>query len=326
MPHHVPASRVATKPDASSPLQVFIFEHNTLGVFAQLTQFLLIATYCEEADIRPYFYVINTNLVDCRRGANWAEYFLRQHGIRPVDIPTIRRQITTGSAVRIRNRYDINSLARGGGLAELQNELGDVREAARLFHRHLRFRDGIVQEVDHFIAKAFGGSPFLGIHYRATDKFGTEAPLVHFDTMGRQIDAHRAGMPLFVATDSPEFLAFCRGRYGADVAHFTRPDGRSHLERQDRNYEKGREAILDCLTLSRSRTLIKTPSALSAWSKVLNDDLALVLVGEPLHAPWDETSLTGLGYWPECRLYDRDPEMVRANRILGFAAAETGSK
>ena len=211
------------------PPPAFIFDTTPSAFSRSFTQFLLIATYCEEAGIRPYFYVINTNLVDCRRGANWAEYFLRQHGIRPMDIPTIRRQITTGSAVRIKNRYDINSLARGYGLAELQNELGDVREAARIFHRHLRFRDGIVQEVDHFITKAFGASPFLGIHYRATDKFGTEAPLVPFEAMGRQIDAHRAGMPLFVATDSPEFLAFCSDRYGADVACFTRPDGRSHL-------------------------------------------------------------------------------------------------
>ena len=54
-----------------------------------------------------------------------------------------------------------------------------------------------------------------------------------------------------------------------------------HFEDMDDNYTKGLDAIVDCLLLSRCNLLIKTPSQLSAWSKVFNLDLKLVLMGQP---------------------------------------------
>jgi len=308
--------------DPRWPVTVFILEQHSLGVFAQLTQIILIAKYCEESCIRPYFYVTNNNLVEPERGLNWTDYFFEQHSIFQSDLPAVQQQIASGQATRVTNRYDINLLARGARLEELQNELGDVREASRLFSRHFRFSPAVVGTACRFIGESFGMSPFVGIHYRATDKVGDESPAVTFDAMARQIAEHRAGMRLFVATDSHEFLEFCRIRFGADVVSFSQPVGSSHLAQSDRNFEKGLTAIIDCLILSKSRALIKTPSLLSAWSKVLNKDLPLVLIGEPHRAPWGETSLDGLGYWPESRLYDRRPEVVKANRVICFAAPD----
>lgn len=304
------------------PVKVFILEQHSLGVFAQLSQILLIAKYCEESCIRPYFHVANNNLVEPKRGLNWIDYFFRQHSIFQSDLPVVQQQIAFAQATRITNRYDINLLARGAQLEELQNELGDVREASRLFFRHFRFSPAVVDSACRFVGESFGMSPFVGIHYRATDKVGNESPAVAFDAMAQQIAEHRAGMRLFVATDSPEFLEFCRTRFGGDVVSFSQPVGSSHLAQSDRNFEKSLTAIVDCLILAKSRVLIKTPSLLSAWSKVLNKRLPLVLVGEPLPAPWGETSLDGLGYWPESRLYDRRPEVVKANRVIGFASPD----
>ena len=271
-------------PDPDAPAQTFVLEQHSLGVFAQLNLVLQVGKYCEEAGIRPYFHVINANLLDPQHGPNWIDYFFEQHTITHVDIGAVQQQLTASRVVHIANRYDVNFLARGHRLTEFQNEFGDVREASRLFHRHLRFRQSLVDAADSFVAESLGDSPFLGVHYRATDKAGTEAHPVEFLGMARQIETYRGGCPIFVATDSPEFLEFCCTRFGEDVVSFSAPDGASHLDQQDRNYDKGRVAIIDCLILSRSRTLIKTPSALSAWSKVLNDSLCLVLVGEPMDA------------------------------------------
>jgi|GEM_PF-4893217 len=319
---HALSSRFHRPADPGWPVKVFIFEQHSLGVFAQLTQIILIAKYCEENCIRPYFHVINDNLVEPERGLNWTDYFLGQYSIFPSDLPAVQQQIASGQAARITNRYDINLLARGDRLQELQNELGDVREASRLFFRHFRFSPAVTGAACRFVGQSFGMSSFVGVHYRATDKVGDEATAVTFEAMARQIAAHRAGMRLFVATDSPEFLEFCRTRFGADVVSFSQPVGASHLALRDRNHDKGLTAIVDGLILSKSRVLIKTPSLLSAWSKVFNVDLPLVLVGEPLRAPWGESSLDGLGYWPESRLYDRRPEVAKANRVICFASPD----
>jgi hypothetical protein len=319
---HALSSRFHRPANPRWPVKVFILEQHSIGVFAQLTQIILIAKYCEENCIRPYFKVINNNLVEPERGLNWIDYFFEQYSIFQSDLPAVQQQIASGQAARISNRYDINLLARGARLEELQNELGDVREASRLFFSHFRFSPDAVDAACRFVGESFGMSPFVGVHYRATDKVGDEATAVTFDAMARQIAEHRAGMRLFVATDSPEFLEFCRNRFGGDVVSFSQPIGASHLARSDRNFEKGLTAIVDCLILSKSRVLIKTPSLLSAWSKVLNKNLFLVLVSEPHRAPWGETSLNGLGYWPESRLYDRRPEVVKANRVICFASPD----
>jgi hypothetical protein len=315
---HAFSSTLHRPADPRYPVKVFILEQHSIGVFAQLTQMILIAKYCEEKCIRPYFHVINNNLVEPERGLNWTDYFFEHCSIFQSDLPAVQQQIASDQAVHVTNRYDINLLARGDRLVELQNELDDVHEASRLFFRHFRFSPAVVDAACRFVGESFGMSPFVGIHYRATDKVGDESAAVTFDAMARQIAEHRAGMKLFVATDNNEFLEFCRARFGGDVVSFSQPDGTSHLAQGDRNFEKGLTAIVDCLILSKSRVLIKTPSLLSAWSKVLNKNLPLILVGEPLHAPWGETSLDGLGYWPESRLYDRRPEIVKANRVICF--------
>lgn len=312
-----------TAPDRPrGPLRAFVLDQRRIGFFAQLTQILLLARHCEEAGLTPYFHVTNANLVDPAFGPNWVDYFFEQHAIGAAERAEALARIAAGEAIRIASRHDINLLALGRRFAELQNELGGIDEAARLFHRHLRFRAAIREATDGFIAAAFGDAPYIGVHYRGTDKFGTEAAPVAPEAVARQIEAHRAGRPIFVATDSRDFLEFCRARFGGEVAAHSRPDGRAHLEWQDRNHEKGRNAAIDCLVLARSSLLIKTPSLLSAWSKVFAPALPLVLVGEPVRAPWGETSLAGLGYWPESRLYDRRPDVARANGVLCFAPGD----
>ena len=59
-----------------------------------------------------------------------------------------------------------------------------------------------------------------------------------------------------------------------------------HRIDQGDNYRKGFHALADCLLLSRCQALVKTPSALSTWSKVFGPHLNLVLVGKPYSNPW----------------------------------------
>ena len=89
-------------------------------------------------------------------------------------------------------------------------------------------------------------------------------------------------------------------------------------------YKKGLHALVDCLLLSRCDALIKTPSALSTWSRVFGEDMDLVLVGKPYSNPWKHVSpwynLDGLGYFPESLLYRWDAASMADNRVIKIIA------
>ncbi len=92
---------------------------------------------------------------------------------------------------------------------------------------------------------------------------------------------------------------------------------------QGDNYGKGFHALADCLLLSRCEALVKTPSALSTWSKVFGPELNLVLVGKPYSNPWKSSwsNIDGLGYFPEKLLYRWDAASTTENRVKKSIAA-----
>ena len=93
-------------------------------------------------------------------------------------------------------------------------------------------------------------------------------------------------MFIFVATDELAFVHFMEKRYGSArvwaldskflsdrlvPAHFMAGDG----------YEKGREALLTAIILSRCVMCVRGHSYLSAFSKILNPELRIIMLGEP---------------------------------------------
>jgi len=298
------------------PLRVFSFEQHDIGVFAQLTAILLVAVYCDERGYRPKFIVKNANLLGGDRSGNWLDDFFEQNKISAVDDAEILSAVRDKNYVTIKNRYDINQIARGAPEAELQNELGGIETAARLFHRYLAIKPFVRAAADRFVKDGFPKGGFISVHFRGTDKVGTEAGQVDFDHMHRAIQKYDTCPSIFVATDCIDFAESCRDRYGDRAIFYCYPKEGSHQEQQEDNYRKSLDALVDCLILAKGKVLIKTPSALSAWSKLLSPDLPLVLVGVPFEAPHNEKSLVGAGYWPESRLHDPDKSAMRKNGVL----------
>ena len=295
---------------------MFSFEQHNIGVFAQLTFVLLAASLCQEKGWKPFFHVANKNLRDTRRQANWLDDFIVQKHIGEDARSEAEDRLASGDAYVFRSRYDLNKLARGRPTYELQNELRTISRATELFERYFELRPFIGDIAQDFIAKTFGDQPFTSVHFRGLDKLESEARISSTQKIYDAIANHAGNGPIFVATDSLEFQESCKTIFGDQVHFFHRPSGIGHLKERGDNYKKSLDAFVDCVILSRGKVLIKTPSQLSTWSKILNPGLDLVLAGQPIWQPHGEIHLTGAGYWPESDLFDSAPEALERNRVL----------
>jgi hypothetical protein len=73
-------------------------------------------------------------------------------------------------------------------------------------------------------------------------------------------------------------------------------DGRSiHGSPEADKYDINRDAIVNCLLLSRCNALLKTASILSGWSKLFNPRLPVVMLNRPSgeHLWFPERALVG---------------------------------
>jgi hypothetical protein len=167
----------------------------------------------------------------------------------------------------------------------------DLDYASRLVSKYLHLREHIRDYVESFIHERFHGRNVIGLHYRGTDK-SKEAQRVTWErcvrTIHNYLDANPEVNALFVSSDEAAFVE----RMGTDfrrVEVICHPDsqrtqdGEAVHTRPGRgnNYEKAREALVNCLLLSRCRALIRTASFLSAWSSIFNPRLPIVLLNAP---------------------------------------------
>jgi hypothetical protein len=306
--------------------EVQVFEIvQRIGMFATLSYCTLLAKACEEKNIEPYIIVSSPLYLSPTRGHDWFGYFFGHKRVELTkrDIEALRKE---KRVLTIRRRYQINEFSRGLATRELSNEFSKFSEAPRLFSKYFHVKSYMLDRVEEFIEQNFARSGQLGIHYRGTDHYHeyefidqrmmVEAALEHFPEYES----------IFVATDEKDFLDLVRSQVPEKkIVTFMPSPPERHTINQGDNYHKGFHALADCLLLSRCRALVKTPSALSAWSKVFGPDLDLVLVGKPYANPWKWKSpwynLEGLGFFPESLLYRWDVASMTENRVKEIMAS-----
>jgi hypothetical protein len=298
-----------------------------LGMFSTLTYCVFLARACEERGIEPYIiasspFYLSPNRLSPQRGNDWFSYYFDHRRLRLADsdIAAMRKE---NRVIAVWERSHINLFARGGMDREISNDFSKFSEARRLFDKHFVIKPDVLDEINAVDASA--GSDWLGIHYRGTDRTRESEP-VEYQTV---VDAALRYFPhlrsVFAATDEELFLAFARSHMpDRKIATFGPTAARYHKVNQADNYCKGLHALADCILLSRCKGLVKTSSALSAWSKVFAPDMDVVLVGKPYSNPWKRVNpwynLTGLGYFPETLLYRWEPQAMAENRVLAIIA------
>jgi hypothetical protein len=156
---------------------------------------------------------------------------------------------------------------------------------AELTKKYIHPKLEILKTVDEFVANNFKKKFVIGIHYRGTDKY-REAPLIPYEKVAEIVknygtDNHIEDYLIFVATDEQNFLNHMQKAFPGKVIClqcFRSSDGSPiHLVKPS-PYSQGKEALIDCLLLSKCNVLLRTSSNLGAWSAFFNPELPVIIL------------------------------------------------
>jgi hypothetical protein len=161
-----------------------------------------------------------------------------------------------------------------------------IQNAHELFCKYYAIKLRFIHEAQEFFNSNF--RDVVGLHFRGSDK-RLEAPRVEFGTIAKTLDIcmDSSGIDrIFVATDELEFLTFVQRRYGKcrvlalDCQYLSDGVSGAHYK-PGSGFEKGREALLSILILSMCTICVRGVSHLSAWAKILNPQLPIVMYNQP---------------------------------------------
>lgn len=200
------------------------------------------------------------------KGYNWWEYYCE-----PLKIGA---SLTPNSNIEKSSGLTANHIA-----FECEQKLSKDR-LVELQRKYIKIKPAILQKVDNFIMDKFQDNFVIGIHFRGTDKF-SEATHVSYERVAKEVEdfikRNDFKKPvLFIATDEQAFLDYMQQQFpGKIIAQdcCRSQDGNKIHVHNPKPYEHGKEAVIDCLILSRCNVLFRTSSNLSLWSTYFNPDL-----------------------------------------------------
>lgn len=202
-------------------------------------------------------------------GDNWWEYYFE-----PVDI------VTRDGVPRVVDRHYHDLCAN-----RVERTMSRDRGAA-LVERYIALKPDVRLIVDRYIADHWLSAYVIGVHYRGTDK-AIDAPRVPYEQVESVVrDAMRASpmeeCKIFLASDEQTFVHHMRDRFPNQLLFrdmFRSTDGRpTDVVNADGNRQKGLDAVVDCLLLSKTHFLVRTASNLSLCSTLFNRRLPNVLI------------------------------------------------
>jgi len=247
------------------------------GFFGVMYQCLCLFEYCERHRLIPDIRLIGEIYLDSQRGQNWLDYYFDVH--KPITPEETARRVRYKEKV-----FDIHEL----GLPGVPRISLD--DGVRIVRKYLRLKPHIVTIVEDFWRTLSVDGPVLGVHFRGTDKT-SEAPRVSWEhclnILENYLRNHQTTQAVFVASDEQAFIDFVKTSvknvpvYSHDD-HYRSSDGRPvHTEIEGSGYEKGEDALVNALLLSKCSTVIRTSSFLSAWASIFNPDLKVILLNKP---------------------------------------------
>jgi hypothetical protein len=253
---------------------------NTIGFGARLGWVLEMLAFCEDHDLAPFFRFTYPG--------STTDYFSRFFSIR-------NRPQQAGTPAGFVSIYTIGEL----DLGKNYDQVLTIERAAGLMGKYLGIRQDIAEEVDHFCARHFSPQGVLGVHYRGTDKSAEAAPVSH-EAVIQRIDAARGLLPpferIFVSTDDAGFLRRIADSPLGDMVIFRQDSYRAEddtpIHRSGRDmYDINRDALVNCLLLSRCDALVKTSSTLSSVSLLFNPSIPFLMLNRPFADYFPEREL-----------------------------------
>jgi hypothetical protein len=243
---------------------------STVGLGAKLEWCLEILAYSNEHNLIPQFKFSYPN------SGKFEDYFSRFFSLKCIQERPVR-------FVKISSIIELD-------LGKDYDTVLNIGLANYLINKYLFVREDVISEVEDYCCQHFANRRVLGVHYRGTDKV-LESPMIPYDRVKRNIERYLEIYPetdcVFIATDDISFLENMENTSVGRPLLFRNDSFRSrngdsiHESAYTNKYEINRDAIVNCLILSRCDALLKTASILSGWSKLFNPQLPTVMLSAP---------------------------------------------
>ncbi len=208
---------------------------------------------------------------DEKYGSNWWEYYFEPIKVGTLNAPQLQKFPTYKKALFSLEAQFKMSLKRG----------------SELIQKYVRLKPAVQKKIDLFISTHFKSKTIIGIHYRGTDK-KIEAPEVSYsyvtELVARDKLLSQKNTKIFVATDDTNFLIFMNQQFPGKIIAtnaIRSDDGTPVLySHWNEGYQKGEDAILDCILLSKCTKLYKMASNLSDASVKFNPSIPVVQINK----------------------------------------------
>ena len=229
------------------------------------------------------------------------------------DINTLNNKNLIPKFIQPKKIYDIDKSFESIKISlkkyKIENKIGSFElntesfeKANKIFNKYFKFNDFIIDEVN----KLNINNKTIGVHYRGTDKNYERSHEANYITKQEMILIVKDYMEnndieqIFCCSDEQSFINEIILLYPNKVIEYkqTRSNNSNNygLHRHGQNSsDRDRDnltysCIIDMLALSKCTTIIKTSSALSSFSKILNPYLKLYTVSA-MKQPWFPASV-----------------------------------
>lgn len=182
------------------------------------------------------------------RGSNWWEYFFE-----PINLGD------SAASTYVLSFDETMGLINAG--FTISRERG-----FELIQKYIYLKPKLQKELDKLTKKLFKDYTVIGLHYRGTDKKLEAIPISHhkiLETLNWILPTLPKTKPakIFVATDEQNFITFLSGHYPGKLIYndFVRSNNGEPVHYSNwysSNYQKGKEALFDCLLLSKCYCLV----------------------------------------------------------------------
>ena len=249
-----------------------------MGLGARIINMLEILLYCETKGYIPLF------KFNYKERNNTNDYFGDLFYYK-------KEEAIHHPKVKYTSIYDTSDLKWKNYVRNLR-----LNMANGLFEKYLGFNQKIVDEVNTYTNQHFTGKQVLGIHYRGTDKIIEAAKVTYEKLLFHTRNVLTANPDLnliFFSSDDAQAIHFLLNS-DLSIPIIYRDDSvRSetgepiHLTQANSKLIINRDAIVNCLILSKCNYLLKTASLLSDCSVIFNPDLKVSVINAPYsHTTW----------------------------------------
>ena len=245
-----------------------------MGLFANLTFALYITKFCQEQKLTPHF---KFTLENSTIKGNPFDYFFKIKSNN-------KKQPGKINYAKMKSWSDLNM-----NIDWTKYQSLNIQSAEDLINKHFTINKSVLDKVESFYNEKLKNKNVLGLHYRATDKC-SEANLLSYNYIIKQLNIYIEKYPqtelLFVSTDDINFIPYLENNFLKIPITYNQDSFRSNNQisthKSGKNlYDINLDAITNCLLLSKCTRLMKTASILSAWSKLFNPDLPVIILSKP---------------------------------------------